>query len=157
MVPKANKKVSTAGSEGGLSVKGEKSKEKTIDGATGDGDDEESSSEDQGGAGARQCLTKEKLDHLCRHLGDGRGECVIVVLIVSVCCCCCAGINCCKLCKGRCCSLVNDVINILIEYREIDPDAEVNIVCYWLIVLLLLCCFRVIGRLLLTSVLNWRI
>ena len=79
-----------------------------------------------------------------------------MVLIVSV-CCFCAGINRCKLCKGRCCSLVNDVINILIEYGEIDLDAEVNIVCYWLIVLLLLCCFRVIGRLLLTSLLSWRI
>ena len=29
--------------------------------------------------------------------------------------------------RGRCCSLVNDVINIRVEYGEIDPDAEVNI------------------------------
>ena len=73
MVPKANKKVSVTSSDGGLSVKGEKNKEKTDGGATGGCGGEESSSEDQGGAGARQCLTKEKLDHLCRHLGDWRG------------------------------------------------------------------------------------
>ena len=47
-------------------------------------------------------------------------------------CCCidcyyCAGVNRCKMCRGWCCSLVNDVINILVEYGEIDPDAEVNV------------------------------
>ena len=51
--------------------------------------------------------------------------CVVVLLVL---CCCCAGVNRCKLCKGRCCSLVNDLINILVEYGEIDPNAEVNIV-----------------------------
>ena len=49
------------------------------------------------------------------------------------------------MCRGRCCSLVNDVINILVEYGEIDPDAEVNIsVCLYVIVILL--CFRTTGR-----------
>ena len=51
--------------------------------------------------------------------------CVVVLLVL---CCCYAGVNHCKLCKGRCCSLVNDLINILVEYGEIDPNAEVNIV-----------------------------
>ena len=81
---------------------------------------------------------------MCRHLGDGRGECVVVVLFL-VFYCCCAGVNRCKLCKGRCCSLVNDVINILIEYGEIDPNAEVNIITY-LNVMVILLCFRVISR-----------
>ena len=29
------------------------------------------------------------------------------------------------MCKGRCCALVNDVINTLTEQGELDPDAEV--------------------------------
>ena len=37
--------------------------------------------------------------------------------------------NRCKVCKECCCALVNDVINILIEYGEIDPEVEVNIMC----------------------------
>ena len=40
---------------------------------------------------------------------------------------CCAGVNRCKMCRGKCCSLVNDVINVLVEYGEIDPDAEVTV------------------------------
>ena len=51
--------------------------------------------------------------------------CVVVLLVL---CCDCSGVNRCKLYKGHCCSLVNDVINILVEYGEIDPNAEVNIV-----------------------------
>ena len=51
-----------------------------------------------------------------------------ISVVVSV-CCCCAGINRCKLCLGRCCLLVNDVMNVLIEYGEIDPNAEVTILC----------------------------
>ena len=42
-------------------------------------------------------------------------------------CDCCAGVNRCKMCHGKCCSLVNDVINVLVEYGEIDPDAEVSV------------------------------
>ena len=136
LVPKSNLRSLASGSEGGQSVKGEKSKKKftlpatpVVDGATGGCTGEESSTDDQGGVDARPCFTKEKLNNLCRHLGDGRGECVVVVLLL-VFCCCCAGVNRCKLCKGWCCSLVNDVINILIEYGEIDLDAEVNIVYY---------------------------
>ena len=58
---------------------------------------------------------------------------ILVMVEVSVLWCCffyfyCfAGVNRCKMCRGWCCSLVNDVINILVEYGEIDPDAEVNI------------------------------
>ena len=29
------------------------------------------------------------------------------------------------MCRGKCCALVNDVINVLGEHGEIDPDAEV--------------------------------
>ena len=35
--------------------------------------------------------------------------------------------NRCRMCRGKCCSLVNDVINVLVEYGEIDPDAEVSV------------------------------
>ena len=124
MCSKTAKKVSASGGVGGESVKGEKAKEKVVAGAVGGCVDGESS-EDQC-AGARQQLTKEKLDSFCHHLGDGRGECVILVLLI-VCCCCCAGVNRCKICKGRCCLLVNNVINVLVEYGEIHPNAEVII------------------------------
>ena len=49
------------------------------------------------------------------------------------------------MCRGRCCSLVNDVINILVEYGEIDPDAEVNI-SVSLCVVLVVFHFRVTER-----------
>ena len=71
--------VSCGGAES--SVKGEKSKVEAVGGAASDCDGDRSSSEDQVCAGARQCLTKEKLEGFCRHLGDGRGECCIVVLL----------------------------------------------------------------------------
>ena len=80
MASKANKKVSALVSDGGESVKGEKVKEKVVVGATG-GCCGEERSEDQC-VGARRNLTKEKLDNLCRHLGDGRGECIILVLLL---------------------------------------------------------------------------
>ena len=32
------------------------------------------------------------------------------------------------MCRGQCCTLVNDVVNILVERGELDPDAEVNII-----------------------------
>ena len=72
-----------------------------------------------------RCMAREKFDTLRRHLGDGRGECVIIVLLLVF--CCCVGVNHCRLCKGWCCQLVNDVVNLLVEYGEIDPNAEVNI------------------------------
>ena len=129
LVPKSSVKGSASGGEGGEGVKGEKSKNKkdVVSRATGGCGGGDSSSDEQQGVSVRQCLTKKRLDDLCRHLGDGRGECVIVVYLL-VFCCCCAGVNRCKVCKERCCALVNDVINILIEYGKIDPDAEVNIV-----------------------------
>ena len=40
---------------------------------------------------------------------------------------CCVGVNRCRMCRGKSCSLVNDVINVLVEYDEIDPDAEVSV------------------------------
>ena len=54
----------------------------------------------------------------------GVSLCCVIVLL----CCFGAGVNHCKLFKGRCCSLVNDLINILIEYGEIKPNEEVNII-----------------------------
>ena len=32
------------------------------------------------------------------------------------------------MCRGRCCTFVNDVINILVERGELDPDAELDII-----------------------------
>ena len=45
--------------------------------------------------------------------------CVINNVLLSV------GVDRCRMCKGRCCALVNDVINTLTEQGELDPDAEV--------------------------------
>ena len=135
MAPKSSARSSASEGEGRESVKGEKSKIKkkttppatpNVDGATGGCVGEESSTDDQGDSGPRSCFTMESMNKLCRHLGDGRGECVVVVLLLVF--YCFAGVNRCKLFKGQCCSLVNDVINILIEYGEIDPNAEVNII-----------------------------
>ena len=112
--------------ESGECKKGEKSKEKSVGGASGDGGEVSS----DGGDNVRHCITKEKLDALCRHLGDGQGECIVVVLLLV--CYYCAGVNRCKLCKGWCCQLVNDVVNVFVEYGEIDQDAEVNIKCCWM-------------------------
>ena len=60
---------------------------------------------------------------------------------------CCVGVNRCRLCKGCCCDLVNDVINVLVEYGEIDEDAEVNVKCSCLFCVVLICVVcRVISR-----------
>ena len=50
------------------------------------------------------------------------------------------------MCRGKCCSLVNNVINILVEYGEIDPDAEVNVSVSFCVVLVVFH-FRVTERL----------
>ena len=45
----------------------------------------------------------------------------------------------CKVCHGRCCSLVKDLINVLVEYGEIEPNEEVCIVVLcWLLIMLFL-------------------
>ena len=79
LIPKSNVKGCASGGEGGEGVKGEKSKvKKDVDGgASGGCGDEDSSSDEQQGVSVRQCLTQKRLDDLCRHLGDGRGECVV--------------------------------------------------------------------------------
>ena len=48
------------------------------------------------------------------------------------------------MCRGRCCALVNDVINTLTEQGELDPDAEVilPVVLIFLVTML----FRTSGR-----------
>ena len=58
----------------------------------------------------KEKITKEKLHVYCRHLGDGRGECYW-----CCCCCdnCCVGVKRCQICKGLCCTFVNDVVNAL--------------------------------------------
>ena len=49
------------------------------------------------------------------------------------------------MCSGPCCSLVNSVINVLVEEGELDPDAEViiSLVLVFLMVVLI----RTSGRL----------
>ena len=97
MAPKSSVRSSASEGEGKESVKGEKSKVKKratppstptvdgatstppVDGATGGCVGNESSTDDQGDSGPRSCFTKESMNKLCRHLGDGRGECIVVV------------------------------------------------------------------------------
>ena len=81
MVPKSSFKGSASDSDTRQSVKGEKSKKKVVTppstlaaaGAVGGGE----SSRDDNDAGF--CIPKSKLGDLCRHLGNGRGECYIVL------------------------------------------------------------------------------
>ena len=90
LVPKSSLRSSASDSDGRQSIKGEKNKVKkkantppstpVVDGATGGCNGGESSTDDQGGSDTRSCFTKKKLNDLCRHLGDGRGECYIVLL-----------------------------------------------------------------------------
>ena len=54
--------------------KGEKEKSKSVSGASGVVGGEVYS---DGGDSVRRCITREKLDALRRHLGDGRGECIV--------------------------------------------------------------------------------
>ena len=62
----------------------------------------------------------------------------------------CVGVNRCRMCRGKCCSLVNDVINVLGEHGEIDPDAEVLLVFVVSNTYIILC-FRITDRLSLIS------
>ena len=48
------------------------------------------------------------------------------------------GVDRCRICKGRCCALVNDVINTLTEQGELDPDAEVIVSVVLLVLISLL-------------------
>ena len=90
LVPKSSLRSLASDSDGRQSIKGEKNKVKkkansppstpVVDGATGGCNGGESSTDDQGGSDTRSCFTKKKLDDLCRHLGDGRGDCYIVLL-----------------------------------------------------------------------------
>ena len=89
MAPKSSIRSSASEGEGKETVRGEKSKIKKrvsppttpiVDGAAGGCGGTESSTDDQGEGGPKSCFTKESLAKLCRHLGDGRGECVVVLL-----------------------------------------------------------------------------
>ena len=45
----------------------------------------------------------------------------------------------CSVCRGYCFALVKDLINVLVEYGEIEPNEEVGIVVmYWLLIMLFL-------------------
>ena len=60
----------------------------------------------------------------------------------------------CKVCRGHCCALVKDLINVLEEYGEIEPNEEVCVlVVYWLLILFV---YRAIGRLFTNSASNLR-
>ena len=48
------------------------------------------------------------------------------------------GVDRCRMSKGRCCALVNDVINTLTEQGELDPDAEVIVSVVLLVLISLL-------------------
>ena len=48
--------------------------------------------------------------------------------------------NRCRVCRGRCCTFVNDVINVLVERGELDPDAEVNIIVLCVVLFICVCC-----------------
>ena len=48
--------------------------------------------------------------------------------------------NRCRVCRGLCCTFVNDVINILVEHGELDPDAEVNIIVLCVVLFICVCC-----------------
>ena len=72
--------------------------------------------------------------------------CVINNVLLSV------GVDRCRMCKGHCCALVNDVINTLTEQEELDPDAEV--ILRVVIVFLVTVLFRTSGRQWLISSIN---
>ena len=142
---------SASDSDGKRSVKGEKEKPKrkatppvspVVDGAVGGRGDGESSTDEHSVGDPPPSLqfTKESVAKLKAHLGESKGECMCVLLVLN----CCAGGDKCGMCRGRCCSLVNSVINALTEQGELDPDAEVmlSVVLVFLIVML----FRTSGK-----------
>ena len=98
LTPKSSIRSSASEGEGKKIVKGEKSKVKkkvsppttpVVDGAFGGCGGTESSTDDQGESGPKSCFTKETLTKLCCHLGDGRGECVVVLLLILLLLCRC--------------------------------------------------------------------
>ena len=123
---------SASDSDGKRLLKGEKDKPKrkatppvspVLDGAVGGNVNGESSTDETSGGDPPPSLkfTKESVAKLKAHLGESKGECRCVLLVVN----CCAGVDRCRMCRGRCCALVNSVINALTEQGELDPDAEV--------------------------------
>ena len=48
--------------------------------------------------------------------------------------------NRCRICHGHCCTFINDVINVLVERGELDPDAEVNIIVLFVVLIVCVCC-----------------
>ena len=56
-----------------------------------------------------------------------KGECYIVVCDLVLLCYFGAGAGRCRMCKGHFCAVVNDLLNVLIEYGEVEPDEEVLI------------------------------
>ena len=64
---------------------------------------------------------------------DSKGECSVVMLV----CYYCLGREKYQLCRGSCCTLVNSVINALVEQGDLDPNAEVRLLNF----IMSLCCF----------------
>ena len=91
LVPKSSLRSSASNSEGKQNIKGEKEKVKkkantppstpVVDGATGGCNEEESSTDDQGGSGTRSCFTKKKLNDFCCHLGDVLCCCFVSIVL----------------------------------------------------------------------------
>ena len=77
VVGRVKKKKSVSGERDDCD-KGARPKEKCVGRSSGDGGAEVSGGDD---SNVKRCMTKEKLDALCRHLEYGRGECILL-------CCC---------------------------------------------------------------------
>ena len=122
---------SASDSDGRRSVKGEKDKPKRkatlpsspVEGGAVGGKVKGDSSTDENSAGGGPPsleFTKESVANLKAHIG-GKGECNCVIIVLH----CDSGGDRCQLCRGRCCTLVNSVINALTEQGDLDPNAEV--------------------------------
>ena len=124
--------VSASDSEGISSVKNEKDKEKpkrkatpspspVKGGAVGGKVKGDSCADGNSGGGLPSLgVTMDSVAKLKAHIG-GKGECDFVVIVLH----CNLGRERCQLCRGHCCTLVNSVINALVEQGDLDPNAEV--------------------------------
>ena len=117
-VEKGEKDKRSVGEE--IVEEGEKDKEDVVDDV--DGVDGASGAQYEG----RKQISQERLRDIIKHLGDGRGECQFGVIVLK--CCCGVGVRHCRVCRGQCCAFVNDIIDILVECGELDPDAEVVVI-----------------------------
>ena len=73
----------------------------------GGGKDGDTSADDNDGVDIEVCFPKNRLGNLCWYLDKGRGE------------------TRCHVCHGTCCALSKDLINVLVEHGEIEPNEQV--------------------------------